>query len=344
MTTLTGKSPQELTQEFYSRKLYLSYSGLSKMMYSPSLYYRHYILQQKEEKLDSYLVDGKVIHCLLLDDGSFDKQFILMPDSLPTGNTRSVVDEVYTEYAISSMIVDKITMPNLEDYGDTILASLKRINLHQSLKTDKQRLDKIISEESKSYFQFLKIKGEKTLLDSETLQRCNEAVNAVKADSQSCDLLGLITHEMEHVDIFNEILMKSDLLDVYPFGIKGIIDNIKVSHATKTIHVNDLKTTGKTITDFRETIEYYNYWAQAAIYVRLIKDAFKQLLQEPDWKVVFHFIVVDKYNQVYAFEVSTITMDEWDIRLATELNKFKWHYTERRYMLPYEFAVRQVIL
>ena len=86
---------QELINEFYSKEFYLSYSGLNKLLYSPSLFYKHYILQQREDKLESYLIDGKVIHCLLLDDGSFDQQFILTPGTLPTGNTRSVVDKIF---------------------------------------------------------------------------------------------------------------------------------------------------------------------------------------------------------------------------------------------------------
>jgi len=271
MITTTDKTPTELQQEFYSKKYYLSYSALSKIMYSPSLFYRHYVLQQREEKLDTYLIDGKVIHCLLLDDGSFDKQFILMPSSLPTGNTRLVVDKVYASYI--ELKDDSSVL--LAAYENSILNTLKEIKLHQSLKTDQQRLDKILTEESKSYFEFLKIKGDKNLLDSETLQRCNEAVTAVKDNPTACNLLGLDKHEMDEIDIFNEIPLQSDLVDVYPFGVKGIVDNIKVDHVAKTIYINDLKTTGKTINDFKETVDYYNYWAQAAIYFRLVKEAFK---------------------------------------------------------------------
>ena len=38
------KTPAELEQEFYSKPLYLSYSGLNKLLFSPKLYYKHYIL------------------------------------------------------------------------------------------------------------------------------------------------------------------------------------------------------------------------------------------------------------------------------------------------------------
>lgn len=344
MEQVVEKTPADLMQEFYAKKFYLSYSGLSKIMYSPSLFYRHYILQQREEKLDSYLIDGKVIHCLLLDDGSFDKQFMLMPSSLPTGNTKLVVDKVYD--------IVKEAPGLLANYTVEIIQILKDINLHQSLADDKKdlsntgdkkRLEKIITEESKSYFEFLKIKGDKNLLDAETMQRCNEAVTAVRNNSACSNLLGLIKHEMENIDIFNEIPIQGELDSIFPFGIKGILDNIKVDYDAKTIYVNDLKTTGKTIVDFKETVEYFNYWAQIAIYERLVREAFKDLLTE-EWNVIFHFIVVDKYNQVYPFQVSRESMDLWQEKLRTKLNEFKWHYTEKKYELPYQFATSKVIL
>jgi len=336
MVSTTEKTPAELQQEFYSKPLYLSYSALSKMMYSPSLFYRHYVLQQREEKLDTYLIDGKVIHCLLLDDGSFDKQFMLMPSSLPTGNTKLVLDRIYDRVKEAPGI--------LGNYTVEIIEVLQEIKLHQSLKTDTQRIDKIVTEESKSYFEFLKIKGGKDLLDEETMRRCNEAVTAIRNNELCSGLLGLVRHEMENLDVFNEIPLTSEPFeDKYPFGLKGILDNIKVDYDRKKIYVNDLKTTGKTIVDFKDTVEYFNYWAQMAIYERLVREAFKELLTE-EWVIDFHFVVIDKYNQVYPFQVSRETMDLWQQKLDVKLTEFQWHYKEKRYELPYQFAISNVIL
>ncbi|HOK59903.1 MAG TPA: PD-(D/E)XK nuclease family protein, partial [Candidatus Dojkabacteria bacterium] len=308
--TETVKSPQELEKEFYSKPLYLSYSGLNKIVFSPKLYYKHYILQQREEKLDSYLIDGKVIHNLLLDDGSFEKNFILLPSTLPTGNSRLVIDKIFEkhkEHVLSSFG----TIGTLDDFGKDILEILKQINLHQSLKTDAQRFAKIITEENISYFEFLKLKGSKDLIDSETLQRCNEAVDVLKNDSKVTDLLGTYRSEMENTKIYNELelSLESSVLG-RAFGLKGIIDNIKVDYDNKTVYINDLKTTGKTISDFKETIEYYNYNLQAAIYHKLVKNMLKDIMNA-DWNIVFNFIVVDKYTQVYPFEVSKVTMAIW---------------------------------
>ena len=334
--TETVKSSAEFEAEFYSKPFNLSYSGLNKLLFSPKLFYKHYILQQREEKLDSYLIDGKVIHNLLLDDGSFDKSFILLPSTLPTGNSRLVIDRIYN--------LVKEGPGLLSNYNTEILTILKEINLHQSLKTDEQRIAKIITEETISYFEFLKVKGNKDLIDSETLQRCNEAVDVLKNNSKATELLGTYRSEMENTKIHNELELSLDSsVALRSFGLKGIVDNIKVDFDNKIVYINDLKTTGKTISDFEETVQYYNYNLQAAIYHRLVKEKLKDSINA-DWKIVFHFVVVDKYNQVYCFEVSTGTMQNWQSELDLKLEEAEWHYKNKKYNLPFKFETSQVIL
>lgn len=332
---------QDLEKEFYNKKLYLSYSALNKLLFSPKLYYKYYILQQKEEKLDNYLIDGKVIHNLLLDDDSFNKNFILLPSSLPTGNSRLLIDKIYNHVKEGHSL--------LGDYKIEILEILKEINLHQSLKTDEQRLAKIITEENIIYFEFLKLKGKKDIIDNETLQRCNKAVDVIKNDSKATDLLGTFRSEIENSKIFNELLLFVNTCNKYnsteslSFGLKGIVDNIKIDFDNKIIYINDLKTTSKTISEFKETIKFYNYNLQAAIYKRLVEEELKDIINN-DWKILFHFIVIDKYDQVYCFKVSDSTMYDWQNELDIKLLEAEWHYKNNKYNLPFKFQTSQVIL
>jgi hypothetical protein len=334
MIQTTQRTPAELEQEFYSKPFYMSYSGLNKMLFSPMLWYKHYVLQQREEKVESYLIDGKVIHTLLLDDGSFDKNFVLLPSTLPTGNSRLVIDKLFTRTQEGS----------INDHTTHIVEILKEINLHQALKTDEQRISKIVTEETTTYFEFLKAKGNRDIIDSETLQRCNEAVDILRNHSQTADLLGLYRSEMENIEMFNEIELSMGKDETsLSFGLKGIADSIQVNHDTKSIYINDLKTTGKTISEFEETIKFYNYSLQAAIYHRLVKHNFKDILK-PGWSIHFNFIVIDKYNQIYCFGVSSSTLSMWDDELKKRLLEADWHYKNKQYNLPYKFATGLVIL
>ena len=323
-----------LEEEFYSKPFNFSYSGMNRLLYSPKLFYSHYVLQQREEKLDSYLIEGKVIHCLLLDSDNFDKQFVVSPLSLPSDNPKLVVDRVF-KYAQETNSLDK----DLRSFESPILDILKEINLHQSLKTDEQRVDKMITDQTVSYFDFLKQKGSKDVIDTEMYNRCLESVQILRQNPEVVEVLDL--YRNSGGTVYSEHPIQIDLPG-YPFGLKGIIDNFIVDENNKTIVINDLKTTGKTVAEFAETVEYYNYWLQAAVYKKLI---IGQLKVDGSWKVKFNFIVIDKYKQTYVFPVSDETMNKWYLTgLSNALAKAKYHYEKRDFSLPYDMLTAKVVL
>ena len=84
---------------------------------------------------------------------------------------------------------------------------------------------------------------------------------------------------------------------------------------------------------------------QAVMYVILASDKF--LKDKPDkdiWQVQVTFIVIDKYNLVYPFQVSTETMSEWKKDFKSVIQIAQWHYGNRRYDLPYDLAVGNIKL
>ena len=332
--TKEGINVLALEEEFYSKPFNLSYSGLNRLLFSPKLFYSHYVLQQREEKLDSYLLEGKVIHCLLLDGDNFDKQFVISPLSLPSDNPKIVVDKVF-RYAQETNSLDQ----DLRSFEAVILDILKEINLHQSLKTDEQRVDKMVTDQTVSYFDFLKQKGSKDVIDTEMYNRCLESVQVLRQNPEVVKVLDLYGNSGGTV--YSEHPIQIDLPG-YPFGLKGIIDNLVVNESNKTIVINDLKTTGKTVAEFAETVDYYNYWLQAAIYKKLVMMNFAV---DGTWKVEFNFIVIDKYKQTYVFPVSDETMNKWYLTgLSNALAKAKYHYEKREFSLPYDMVVTKVVL
>lgn len=335
--TLSGSDELEL---FYKQKFYFSYSGINKLLFSPVAFYNHYILNQREDSTDAHLVAGRVLHCLLLDPENFDEYFVVLPGKLPSGNNKTVVDDIFKYH----MNLGNNTL-ELEDYKQEILTQLLAMNLHQSLKTDQQRIDKILTEENKDYFSFLKISTEKTVIDQTTLDGCKVSVQLLKMNREISALLQLDEDERDpSTEVHNELQLAGSIGDL-PFGIKGVLDNVVVDHASKTLFINDLKTTGKPIQDFKDAVEYYRYWIQAVIYVRLAVQKYIPIEQAHEWTVQVTFIVIDKYNQVYPFQVSLETLASWQERFETEIvPQIKWHYENRRYDLPYELAIGNVKL
>ena len=330
----------EELKQFYKDKFYFSYSSINKLLFSPSMFYTHYVLRQKEDSVDPHLVKGRVIHCLLLNPEDFDKEFIIVPGKLPSGNNRMIVDEIFKIHL--NIGNDSLL---LENHEVAIINLLEKINLHQKLKTDEARVNRILVDDNVNYFEFLKKSQGKTLVDHETLAYCKECVDSIKQNESVTALMQLGESDLK---VYNEVPVTTDRLitDKFSFGFKGILDNVVIDDEKKILFINDLKTTGKPLIDFPESVEYFRYWIQAAMYYNLVY--YRYIADKDDakeWNIQFTFVVVDKYNQVYPFQVTPKTMAEWMKRFYEKvLPQVNYHYDKKDYTLPYELAVENLKL
>lgn len=325
---------------FYNEKFYFSYSGINKLLQSPRWFYNHYILNQKEDSTDAHLIAGRALHCLLLEPDKFDDQFVMLPGKIPTDSNKTILEHIFYH---NYLPLQNETL-TLEDFPTDILNQLLVNNLYQSLKTDTQRLDKILTDNNKEYFTFLKIKESKTVIDASVKSKAEESLISLKADDRVMGLLQLGHDNSNGVTVYNEVALKTDLID-FKFGLKGFADNIVVDENTKTIFINDLKTTNKSIQSFPSTVDFYRYDVQASIYCIMgYNNLIKEKSDASEWKIVFTFIVIDKYNQVYPFQVSEETLAIWMENFSALLNVLNYHYENRDYTLPYELAIGNVIL
>ena len=332
-----------LEAEFYSNPFYFSYSSLNRLLLSPNIFYKEYVLKQKEPYNAKHLLEGTLIHFLILEHNNFDEKFITLPESLPSDNTIKVLNTVYDKYL--ERVAKDPSNKNLvlDDFEDEVDEILKTINKHQHVKDQTKRLAKIISNQGRTYFEFLKVKDKKELIDSETLDKCTRAADIVKDDAVVRDLLGLdLTPDGETIGIYNELALQMKL-DGFEFGVKGILDNLVINVNTKTIRINDFKTSNKGIQNFKDSVDYWNYWLQAIIYVKLVTNFCKEFLDE-SWRIEFRFIVFDSYDHIYPFLVSDATMKEWESKYNDVMTAALYHYENKEFNLPYEFATGSVNL
>ena len=334
-----GISYNEELEQFYKSDFYFSYSSINKLLYSPAAFYRHYILNQREDMVYAHLVAGKVLHCLLLEPEKFNDEFIVVPSNLPKDNNKLLVDEVFKVF--QSQPDTDLT---LADFPDSIISVLAGINLHQSLKTDEGRIAKMVTEQNTQYFEFLKIKEGKTLVDQVTLDTAKESAELLRQHAVVRGLMQLDEEKDENIKVLNEegVQIKSSR---YKFGFKGILDNVVMDYNTKTLFINDLKTTGKPIQDFPDSVQYYKYWIQAVMYKQLSLGKYlKGLPDMPEWKIIITFIVIDKNNLIYPFQVSNETLKVWEENFKDILTVVDYHYSNKDFTLPYQLATGNVKL
>jgi len=334
-----------LEAAFYGKPFQFSYSSLSRLLLSPNIFYKEYVLQQKEISTAKHLLEGTLIHFLLLEGNHFNDRFVVTPENLPSDNSILVANAIFEIYEVRVKENTDLRDLVLSDFPTEIDLVLTEMNLHQSVKDQDKRLAKILEPKTEAYFEYLKVRDTKDVIDSTMLDRATLAVEKIKSNEKICELLGM-TREPDGntFGVYNEIALSTTLPD-FPFGLKGIVDNITIDVEKKQININDFKTSGKSLLEFADTVEYWKYWLQSVIYNKLAAEFFKGVINDdPAWKIDFRFIVFDKYDQLYAYRVSAETLALWTERCETALIAARYHYDSKDFTLPYDFAVGNVEL
>ena len=321
-------------EKFYAKDFNFSYSSINKLLFSPSIFYKEYILQEREIKTHRHLVEGKLVHCLLFEPENLEKKFKITPGKAPSDNVRKVLKQLSEETDVET----------LKDVDDAIIIQvLKWQNLYQSLKTDEQRIAKIKVDDYETYWKFILNKNV-DVVDQDTLVRCNNHVDILNSHPGVKELFANneTDFELDSEERYVEKYLKCKLKQK-KFGLHGYVDFYKIDHENKKVTICDLKTTSKTISEFEETVEYYNYYLQAAIYFKLVYENLDEKIRD-NYEILFKFVVIDKYDQVYIFEVLDSTMRGWAFMLTDALNVAEYHYNEKDYSLPYNFATNTIKL
>lgn len=344
-------------EEFYQRYTHFSYSAINTLLWNPRVFYRKYVELEEEDSQSEQLIIGKCIHTLILTPEKFEDFFMVSPTNLPTGNTKIVIDKVFKHHKLLCELDGQYTVTPVQitDYEDTILDILKEIDLHQSLTDDKvkpgetgrtgdqKRLDKILTEESINYWNFLINSFKKDVIDLNTYNYCLGAANTIKEDPELSSLLGLdITEFTADREVYNEVYLESGLKD-YEFGVKGIVDNYVINHTDKIITINDLKTTTKELIKFSDSVDTFRYWLQAAIYMCLVFKKHEDLIEQ-GYDIRFNFLVIDSNYMTYVFPVKPATMDYWVTKTLDVFKRVHYHYENKKYELPYELCNKLISL
>lgn len=321
-------------EEFYNKDYNFSYSSMNKLLFSPGIFYKDYILKERELKTDKHLVEGKLLHLLLLQPEKLHDEFSIVPTKVPSESLKKVL----------KLIPNHTQEKELSNVDDTvILDCLHEVNLYQSLKDTDKRVAKVRTTECEDYYAFMCNTSGKDIIDNDMLAKATERVEILKANKDVMSLMeDIVTDfEMDPIEAYNEKYLECKLKD-YRFGLKGYIDRYIVDHDKKEVTIVDLKTTSKGLDKFAETMDYYNYWIQAVIYSTLvIKNNEKDI---SNYRINYKFVVIDNYDQVYVFDVSNNTKSDWYRGFVDVLKQIDYHYTNRDYTLPYEFAMNNVIL
>lgn len=329
-----------LETDFYENPFEFSYSSLNTLLTAPGAFYKEYVLRYKNEEIKKYLIEGILIHYLILEYQNFDDKFVVLP-GFPSENNILIADRIFNEVF---PIKGDATL-ELIDFENEIDAILKEMNLYQSIKDRDKRLAKIIEPKTEEYFSFLKTSANKIIIDSALLDVSTKRANIAKANPELRKLLGLdLVSDGKTIGVYNELEILIPAKETgLPFGFKGRIDNMVVLVNEKKVLINDFKTTSKGIADFSESIKVWNYWLQAVIY-KILAEYYLRSFLDSSWTIEFRFIVFDKYNLLYPFLVTPETMADWMEKFEDVKKQALYHYQSKDFSLPFAFATGSVKL
>jgi hypothetical protein len=321
---------------FFSERFTMSYSSLNRLLFSPQLFYNDYVLKNRKKEVEKHLIEGSLIHCMLLTPGedNFNKQFVITPADLPSDNSLKVLQRVFEHYKELNRMGDPRT--ELQHFEGAILDTLADMNLHQALKTDDQRVSKIVIDKNIEYWNYL-IKAEgRSIIDDSQYAFAKNIVEIIQSKSLVMRTLGFLQDTMIPLECYNEFYLVAQT-EEFPFDLRGYVDNMVIDHEEKKIRINDLKKTSKSISTFPETIQFYRYDLQAAMYRKLVTSVFQE--KYPDYKIEFRFVVVDYMLQIAVFKIKDETLDKWYEDLTQQLQKAAYHFDNKNFDLPYEFLI-----
>lgn len=334
------------------KKFNFSFSSITKLMRDPKAFYNEYILGNYDDTSKKFLDEGTIAHCLVLNPEDFYEEIVVMNCKVPSDNPRKIIDNVFKLYGEEQVKLTPDKLLILSDYDKAILAELLKEDLYQSLTDskrkdedgnmftgDEKRLQKIVTNDNQAYFATLGTAYKKTIIDYGMLEKAKKKAEAVLSHPRASFLLT----EQDGEDIRMEMDLRCELKN-YSFGLRGIIDNVKVNNKKKLIIINDLKTTSKTLQKWYEDFHTspYMYWMQPIIYKELLLSLIPPGID--NWTLQVNFIVVDCNDDVYCFPVKPESLAKWQLETKKVYDKAQWHLSNNKYDLPYEFLNNQIQL
>jgi len=183
----------------------------------------------------------------------------------------------------------------------------------------------------KPYYDFLKNSRGKIVIDSEMMNKANNAVNALRTNEFIRPILWPDKKEKR-----TQVFLKGYIDNVL---FKGLVDLILIDHEQKIVEIYDLKTTSET--NFSKSFYLYRYDIQQNVYEILLKEYVD--VEFPGYSIQpMRFITVNtKYfyselwydnDRVYNKpRMTTLIKGEEFIGLKDLIENYKWHYTNNRW-------------
>ena len=228
----------DIVKEYRAKKA-INYSSLSALATSPQAY----IARDSIGSIPAFR-KGSAVDCMLTTPNDFHSDFYVM-------NIRKTPPPLLMKY-VDELFRIAPQMPEEEDHDAAYVAS--------GYKLKKESVREKFINEGVEYYNGLKDARGKTILSFDEYTQINKAVNQIKNGEFTAKYF---KKPEEGIDIFYQFPIYWELKGQ---ACKSLLDILVIDHKTKSIYPIDLKTTGKSVLNFRSAFMQYKYYLQASFY------------------------------------------------------------------------------
>lgn len=282
---------------------------------------------------------GNLVHLAVLEPHLLDYKV----DNLNTPDKiRDIVKTVYKNVKPVPNEFDldaPDTVGEFVTYGPAIIAACDEYNYGATWR-EETRLNKVL-EAGSPYFNLLAqadAEGKFVITEAQE-QRMNSCMSGISRDKAGVRFLDTDSYE-KHVEYFHEqeVVWQDER---YSFPLKGKIDRLRVDHYNQEFTVLDLKTTGKSLSQFSESFENYHYARQMAAYEiaasKWCFDKFGETYKPSHRHAILAVETKGDYRAGY-FIVKRKTIDAGRAEYDSLLERLQYHFETGDWVNDYEYA------
>ena len=235
----------------------ISHSSLNIFNQSP-LMYKRYVLKQLEEEDTTAFRKGNAFDCLITEPDEFNNRFAISTVSPPSGMLGKFV-ELYLEN------IDKMSEDDCRQYA----YQFSGFKLKYEAVINKFEHPDIVA-----YIQFQLENKDKTILSQEEFDIATAMVAILNSDDRCKGYM--MAKDNPLMDVHDQLKLEWKL-DGGDIDAIGALDRLVIDHSSKSIHIIDFKTTGKSMYSFASSYIKYGYFRQAALYYDAVCQNFSDL-------------------------------------------------------------------
>lgn len=226
----------------------LSFSTLRNLLKSQ----KYFLWALEQPKLESKsLTIGTVVDIMLTSPGKFEEEYIILEHAKPTGQLGIFIDKLLEFDATMSESGQNREIWAYEQ------VDFKRATFSAIMaRFDAEGVD--YYNEQKSV-----LNGLKKPIPKDVYERAVKVYESLLNNQFTWHYF----KEQEGIELINQLEIVWSYSDI---DFKSILDIIRINHNTKTIDVCDVKTTGKPLYQFKNSVIEYDYWLQLTMYALAI--------------------------------------------------------------------------